>query len=349
MPGPVRAQRNSGSPERGRGSLRSLTQRTAFWVALVDLALILIFGFWSENHVFLTVENFRGMALDGSELALLAIGSAFLLGAGRFDISLGANVILSSVVGARVLIWLSGGSALAVEGRFPHLTLGVIGSVLACLIVGTGIGIINGVVVSGLGINTFVATLGMLGVATGVAGLISGGTDISNLPTGIQEKFGTNQIFGIPEPVLITFCLLLILWFVLARRRFGLRTLAIGSSRDAALRAGIPVIRHEIKLFALAGFLAGVAAFIDLTRFDTTNIGGHQTDALAAIAAAVIGGASLEGGRASVIGAAIGTALAVILQVGLIIVGFSAFYQVIAIGVILVTAVYIDQRRRRLP
>jgi len=120
----------------------------------------------------------------------------------------------------------------------------------------------------------------------------------------------------------------------------------MGSSRDAAVRAGLRVNRQLTSTFVLVGGLAGLAGLFDLTRFATTNLSGHTTDALAALTAAVIGGTSLFGGHISMPGVLAGALLAVILQDGLIIIGVSAFYQLVAIGVVLIVAVTIDQRRR---
>jgi ribose transport system permease protein len=135
-----------------------------------------------------------------------------------------------------------------------------------------------------------------------------------------------------------------VLWFVMAKTRFGLRTVAIGSSRDAATRAGLKTSLHVLALFVLMGALAGVAGVIDLSRFSTTNLSGHQTDALSAIAGAVIGGTSLFGGRVSIVGAVFGAILASILETGLVIQGLDPFYQLIAVGVVLIVAVYIRGR-----
>lgn len=328
------------------GRVRSMQRSTAFWVAMLEFGLVAFFTVASPNHVFLDTSNIQSIALDSSQLILLASGTALLLAAGQFDISLGANVILSSVVAAKVMVAIGGGQNAVNTGVYHNFVLAVSASVLAGVITGLVIGTINGLVISYLRVNAFVATLGMLGVATGLGFLVSGGADIGGLPTSIQEDFGIRTVVGIPLPTLCAAAIALLIWHVLHRTRFGVRTIALGSSRDSTLRAGINVLRHQISLYAIIGALAGVAGIIDLARFSTTNLGGHQTDALAAIGAAVIGGASLNGGRASIAGAIVGVALAAILINGLVIVGLPAFYQLIAIGVVLVAAVAIDENRR---
>jgi ribose transport system permease protein len=323
-------------------------KRTAFWIALVNIALVLTFGVLSKKHAYLTLGNFQNVGLDGAQIALLAAGEALLLGAGMFDISLGATLILSSVIGGKLIVAVGGTSAQVAAGVYPHLGVAVAVGVVACLLVGALVGLVNGWVVTRLKVNSLIATLAMLGIATGIADLVSGGSDVANLPPDLQSGFGTANFLGlVPYPALASGVLIAVLWWMLAKTRFGLRTLAIGSSRGAALRAGLAVERHERSLFILVGTLAGLAGFLDLTRFATTNISGHTTDALAAISGAVIGGTSLFGGVASIGGAVIGALLAVILQTGLVILNLQAFYQLIIVGVILILAVHFDTRRRQ--
>jgi ribose transport system permease protein len=272
---------------------------------------------------------------------MLAAGLAFLLGAGELDISVGSNVILSSVVGGKVMVSMAGTHDQVLSGEYPHLTSALIVGILVTLAAGVGFGLVNAFIVCGLGVNSFIATLGTLGIGQGLALVISDGTNIEGIPGQLQTGFGVKDILGAPLPAVIAVVVALALWLVLRSTRYGMRTLAIGSSRAAASRAGVGIDRHLVSLFALIGLLAGIAGVFDLSRFATTNLSGHQTDALSAIAGAVIGGTKLFGGRASVIGAVFGATLAVILETGLVIQGLSPFYQLIAVGVVLIVAVYI--------
>jgi ribose transport system permease protein len=322
-------------------------RKTVFWIAWIDLLLILGFGVLSRNNAYLTLDNFQNVSLDASQIVLLAMGETLLLGAGLFDISLGANLILSSVIGGKVVVALTGTVAQESVGRYPHLAIGVIGSVLACIGVGALVGLINGLVVTRLKVNSLIATLAMLGIATGAADLISQGSDVTNVPTSLQTGFGTVNFLGvIPDPALLTTVIGVVLWWLVTKTRFGLHTVTIGSSRMAAVRAGLRVERHECVLFVLVGAIAGLAGFLDLARFATTNIAGHQIDALAAISGSVIGGTSLFGGVASIGGAMIGALLSVILQTGLVVVNLQSFWQLIVVGIVLILAVHVDARRR---
>jgi ribose transport system permease protein len=200
--------------------------------------------------------------------------------------------------------------------------------------------------VTRLRVVSLIATLATLGIATGIANIVTGGTDITGLPAALQNDFGIRTALGIPLPAFVAFGVWLIALALFRTTRYGMRMLALGSNRGAAERAGLRVSLHLVVTFAVIGMLAGLAGFIDLTRFATTNLAGHTNDGLAAITAAVIGGTSLFGGRISLGGVLSGTLLAVILQDGLVVVGLSPFYQLIAIGVVLIAAVSLDQRRR---
>jgi len=187
------------------------------------------------------------------------------------------------------------------------------------------------------------------GCGLGTTLVITHGANVPDLPRSLQTGFAINKLLGIvPMPVILSLIVAVILWYVLVKTRFGIHTLAIGSSIDAANRAGIDTRRHLTPVFALMGFLAGLASMVDISRFATTNISGHQTDNLQAIAAAVIGGTSLFGGVASIPGSVVGTLIPVVLATGLVIMRVDSFYQLIVVGVIIIIAVYIDQQNRQL-
>jgi ribose transport system permease protein len=212
--------------------------------------------------------------------------------------------------------------------------------------VGAGIGVVNGLLVTLARVNSFIATLATTGIAAGVTLVIAGGADIPGVPQAVQLSFGVVNFLGIPVTILVIVPFVGVLWVVLLKTRFGIRTLAIGSDSESAIRAGISVKRHVFLIFVLSGILAGLAGFLDITRFGSTNILGHSADALAAIAAVVIGGTSLFGGRASIGGSLSGALIPVVLGTGLVIAGLPFYYQQAVVGVILLIAVYIDQRRR---
>ena len=330
------------------GRVRQPLQSTPFGMAVIVVVLVLIFGILSPDGAFFRVSNLTSMALNVSVAMLLAVGITFVLAAGELDLSIGSNLILSSVVAAKVLVWLSGSPEQVSTGEYPNLALGLVVGAIAGIATGATYGAVNGLLVTRLGISSFIVTLGTLGIGSGIAYVLTNGINVPYVPRVIQTDFGVRKLFDVvPYPMIVVLAIAAVLWYVLRSTRFGLHTLAIGSSREAAERSGIRAPNHVWVLFILMGALAGVAAVLDLTRFATTNIGGHQTTALAAIAAVVIGGTSLFGGRATIAGSMIGSLIPVVLGTGLVIVGVEAFYQLIVVGVILIVAVYIDQRRRK--
>ena len=215
------------------------------------------------------------------------------------------------------------------------------------MVAGAAWGMLNGFLVAKAKIPPFIVTLGTLGMALGSALLITGGVDERDVPFKLIDTIGTGRLFGqLPYLVLIAAVVALIGGIVLAQTRFGRYTYAIGSNHEGARRAGVNVDRHLIKIYALGGTLAGLAGFLSLARFGTTSIGGHSTDNLDAIAAIVIGGTSLFGGVGTILGTVVGVFIPAVLRNGFVIVGVQPFWQQVAVGAVLIAAVYFDQLRR---
>lgn len=313
----------------------------AAWILLLDIALIAVFSALSRNHVFWSIANAQSLLLSVSQILLLALGLAMMLGAGIFDLSLGANLVLSSVVGA--LVMRSFQTKPGDPTSYPNPAIAIVAGLLACAAVGALYGLVNGLIIAIGNINSLITTLATLGIGTGVALLLTGGTDLAGLPVDLQTDLGLNTVLGIPIPAIVAIVIAVVLWVVVRFMRYGLRTQAIGSSRTSAERSGVRVRTHLISLTVLGGGLAGLAGFIDLARFGSTAIAGHSNDALAAVTAAVIGGTLLEGGRISIPGTIWGALLAVILQSGLVIIGVSSFWQLIVVGAVLLIAVLLDR------
>ena len=329
----------------------SLTRRvvtsTAFMIGAIVVVLIILFGLLSPNGVFLGSSNFQNLALDSAQLILLSVGMTYLLGAAELDLSIGANVILSSVIAAKFMAALGGTPAEVLAGNYSNVGIAVGVGLVAAIATGTLFGLVNATLINYLKVNSFIVTLAMMSVGSGLAYIITSGVNVTTLPPELQGNFGSAELFGvIPLPAIIAIGIGLIAWFVMAKLRFGIHTLGMGSSLGAAERAGVSVEKHRVKLFLVMGSIAGLVGFIDISRFLTTNIQGHQGDALAAIAAVVIGGTSLFGGRASIPGAMIAALIPAILINGLVILGVGSFYQLVVTGIILLLAVGIDQRRR---
>jgi ribose transport system permease protein len=211
---------------------------------------------------------------------------------------------------------------------------------------GAAMGLLNGILVTRLRVNSFIITLGTLGVATGAANVVTNGANVPYLPGGLQTGIGLRSVFGVPLPLLLALAFSVWAWIWLRRTTFGRHTLAVGSSLSGSQRAGVNTDWVVIRVFVLCGSLAGAAGFLDLTKFGTTAITGHETDMLQALSAAIIGGTSLFGGRAAMGGTIVATFIPITLLSGFVMMGIPPFYQYAVNGIILIAAVYIDGVRR---
>ena len=321
------------------GLVSRLLQSRATWVFAVDIVLVAVFTAVSEDGVYFSTANAQSVAISATQALLLALGLAMMLGAGIFDLSLGANLVLSSVVGALVIQQFQDPTTL----EYDRVGLAVLLGFIACVVTGVLFGLVNGLIIAIADVDSLIATLATLGIGSGVALLLADGSDVAGMPFQMQESIGLRNVLGVPLPAAAALVLAAIFWFIVRYTRFGMHTEAIGSSRAAAERAGLRVRGQLIALTVLAGAMAGLAGFIDLARFGSTALGGHNNDALAAVTAVVIGGTLLQGGYISIIGTVWGALLAVILQTGLVIAGVPSFWQLIAVGLVLLVAVVIDR------
>ena len=332
------------SSDRGRFSFANVS--TTWYVALAVLILVAVFTVVGPDGRFASLTNLQSVGRASAGLMLLAIGLAFVLGAGHIDLSVGANLVLASVVSAKTVLAVTGGSTAAAAGDYSNQGLAMVAGLVAGIASGCLVGALNGLLVTRLRINSFVVTLGTMGIATGAAQVITNGSNVPYLPPSLQSAIGMNAVLGVPVPLVIALVVGIVAAVVLGQTRFGRHTLAIGSSTHGSRRAGVKVERTATKVFVLAGAMAGIAGFLDITRFGTTALSGHETSMLQALSAVIIGGTSLFGGRASVLGAMTATFIPTVLLAGFVMVGVGSFYQNIAIGAVLIIAVWIDGVRR---
>jgi ribose transport system permease protein len=306
------------------------------WIGLILVGLILVFS-TLEYDSFVSASNARNVATDAAVLLVLAVGMTFVIVTAGIDLSVGAVLVFSGVISARLMNAVGGND-------WGTILIGLAGALGAGLAWGT----LNGFLIAKAKIPALIVTLGTLGMALGGALLITGGVDEREVPFKLIDTIGIGRVFDqIPYLVIIAFTVAIVFGVVLAATRFGRNTYAIGSNEEAARRAGINVDRHLVKVYALAGTLSGLAGFMNLARFGTTTIGGHNTDNLQAIAAVVIGGTSLFGGVGTVLGSVFGVFIPAVLQNGFVITGVQPFWQQVAVGAVLIGAVYLDQLRRR--
>ena len=320
--------------EKPPSTLQRIAAGSSTQIGLILVALIVAFSLLSFEDFF-AVANARNIATDAAVLLVLAVGSTYVIVTAGIDLSVGSVLVFSGVVAAKLMNEVGG------DG-WGVILLGLAASLAA----GLAWGLFNGVLVAKAKLPAFIVTLGSLGMSLGAAYLITGGVDERDVPFKLVSDVGIGRVAGIPYLVLIALAVAVVLGIVLAQTRFGRYTYAIGSNEEAVRRAGVNVDRHLIKIYALAGTLSGLAGFMNLARFGTTTVGGHATDNLNAIAAVVIGGTSLFGGIGSILGTVFGVFIPAVLQNGFVIVGVQAFWQQVAVGAVLILAVYLDQLRR---
>jgi ribose transport system permease protein len=330
------------APARALGRSPRLVRRTlAAGETWVFAALVIMMACFTglAPGKFLTLNDLSLNAQTTAPFLLMAVGETFVIITAGIDLSVGFVLVLSGVVAGEY--YLSNGGPNAGAGTIW------VGAILG-LLTGAGFGGLQGVAVAKLKIPPLIATLMGLGVAEGLSYLITGGHDIPSVPNGLIKSIGTGGLGGVQWLIIISFLATLLFGLILAFTRFGRYTYAIGSNPEAALRAGINVDWHLIKVYALSGLMAGLAGILNLAYFSTTTISGHPLDNLVVITAVVIGGASLFGGRGSMLGTFLGVFIPELLATGLIIVGVNQYWQYILTGLVLGAAVYLDQIRRRL-
>ncbi|MGH2896186.1 MAG: ABC transporter permease [Solirubrobacteraceae bacterium] len=298
--------------------------------------MLIVVAFSIASSDFLTKANWLNTSSTATEVMLLAVGETFVIVSGGIDLSVGATLGLSGMVGGWVMAHF-----FATSGT-PGGIVTTIGIIVA-IAVGAAVGLVNGVLVARYDIPSFVVTLGTLGIGTGLADLVANGQEISLLPATIGDIGNTNLGGWLPVPVVVTAAITVLAGIALAKTRFGILTYTIGDNREAAVRAGVDDRRHLLKIYVLSGVLAGVAGVTVMTRLAAAAPTSGANDELNAIAAVVIGGTSLFGGRGTIAGSVIGTAIISVLLTGLIIVNVPPFWQLVAVGVVLIAAVYIDQ------
>jgi ribose transport system permease protein len=308
------------------------------WTLGVLAILVVIFGILSPDLY--TKAAWLSTSGYAVEYLILAVGQTFVIITAGIDLSDGAILGFSAMAGAVLMNNLlnrhvSGGLA-SVAG---------IAVMIGC---GTAIGVLNGVIITRVKLPPFIVTLGTLTAVTGATDLLNNGGEITNLPPFVDNLGSESLLNGwLPIPVLVALVIALVFGLILARTRFGVRTYAIGSNETGTTRAGIRVSRHLIIVYGISGFLAGVAGLMVTANFSSASSLAGANDELYAIAAVVIGGASIFGGRGTIFGTVIGTAILAVLTTGLVLANIAPFWQQVAIGGVVIGAVAVDRVRTK--
>jgi ribose transport system permease protein len=315
-------------------------QSIARFQSLLALAVMIIaLSFLTDK--FLTPENGFNILRQISVNLCLSIGMTLVIVSGGIDLSVGAILGLAGAVAAGLL---KNGLALSAFG--VRLEFTVFGAIVAGLATGAALGCINGVSIVRFRLPPFVATLGMLSAARGLTMLWTGGFPV----TGLGPSFGylgTASPLGIPMPVWISGALVLVFTLLMRNFVFGREVYAVGGNELAARLAGLSIKRVRILVYTLAGALAGAAGLIVTARLDSAqpNAGlGYELDSIAAV---VIGGASLSGGRGTILGTVLGCLIIGVLNNGLFLLNVSPFWQQVIKGIVIVAAVAVDKASTR--
>jgi ribose transport system permease protein len=292
--------------------------------------LVLIFAVFAVvNPVFLTAPNLINVLQQSSINACIALGMTFVIISGGIDLSVGPTAAVSAIVGATLMI---------AGVPIPLAVMGAIATGMAC-------GLFNGSLVAIAGLQPFIVTLGGLSLYRALALIFTGGNPIFGIPPEFRAAIN-GLVLGVPVPVIIVAVIAVILWVVLNRSPLGEYILAVGGNPEAARIAGVPVARTKITVYVLSGGLAAVAALILTGRLGAADPTMGNLWELDAIAAAAIGGASLMGGKGSVIGTLMGAVILGGLRNGLTLMNVQAFYQLLATGIIILVAMLIDRATR---
>ncbi|MEI2775031.1 MAG: ABC transporter permease [Tetrasphaera sp.] len=314
--------------------LQRLRGMQSIWILAVLIVITAFFSVMAPSQ-FMTRDNMINIGQNLAIWAVLAVGMTFVIITSGIDLSVGSVLVFSSVVSALTMEKMGGdGWSTAIVGTIVSLVAGILW------------GILNGVVIAKAKVPPLIVTLGTLSIALGFAQIITGGIDIRSVPTQLQDSVGYGRILGVPVIMYLALVVVIIGGIVLHRTRFGLYTYAIGSNELSARRVGINVDRKLIMIYGLAGLLGGLAGIMSLAQFGTTTIAGQSLTNLNVIAAVVIGGTSIFGGQGSMFGTMVGLFIPAVLQSGFVIIGVSPYWQTVAVGAILIAAVYVDQQRR---
>ncbi|MCB8882278.1 ABC transporter permease [Acidisoma cellulosilytica] len=332
------------------------------WAWLFLLLLVIFFSIAAPG--FCNLFNFQSLGTNMAVLLVLALGQTFVILSGGIDLSVGFVMGLASVCSALAMQKLTG----------QPLVVMILAGLAVALVVGVIAGSINGLLVSRLKVPPFIATLGTLGIAQGVAYVLSGGPPVSvnsnalgflgngfvlyyhpkagfhffSPPPGITG-IALRHVSGfLPLPVIYLAVITLVCAWVLARTKFGRHLYAVGGNAKAASRAGIPVNKQIFRIYMMSSLFAGLAGFLYVLRYSGGVANAGDALMLSSIAAIVIGGASLFGGEGKILGTVVGALIISVLQNGLIIEGIDPFWQYAAVGVVIILAVLMDQAKARI-
>ena len=304
------------------GSIRKLGPLFALMVIVIIIAI--------ASPVFLQPNNLMNIIVQVAVIAVIASGATFIILTGGIDLSVGAVMAFSGVLAAGVM----------------RDTGNVFLAIVTCIGVSVLFGILTGVLVTVGKIPPFVATLGTMSIARGLSFVFTGGKPISGFPASFRFM-GAGSVFGIPMMIITTIILYLLLNFILKKTPFGRITLALGSNEEATKLTGIRTKKYKIYVYTLAGVLTGIGSLMYIGRINSGHPNSGQGYELDAIAAVVIGGTSLSGGKGTILGTIIGALIMGVIRNGLNLLNIDPYYQSVVLGIVIILAVLIDQNSEK--
>ena len=305
--------------------------RLAGQIPLISLVLLCILTALLTPR-FLSPLNLTNILVQSSIMAVIAIGMTFVIVGGGFDLSVGSTAALAGCIASMVM-----------------LQVGITAGVIAGIVAGGGVGLVNGLVIAFLDVNPFITTLGTMVLVRGVVFLITSGAPVSGeygLP-GAFVAFGSERFLGIHLLVWVPAILLAILSFLMYATPYGRRVYATGGGREAAYLSGIPVRRVIASTYVWCGALAGVAGVMLAARLQSGQPTAGEFYELTAIAAVVLGGASLHGGEGSLYKSVIGVFIMIVLGNALNLLNVDSYWQRVAVGIVIVAAAAAERLRSR--
>ena len=300
-----------------------------FGVLLMLIALVVVFSALSPH--FLSQGNITNILIQSSTNAIIAAGMTFVILSANIDLSVGSVLALSSVLG----------TAFIADGGPIILGVGVM------LLGGIVAGSINGFTVGYLGFPAFIVTLATMWLFRGSAYVFTNGQAVTGLPRDFRI-LATGEVAGVPYIVIVMILVYAICYFVLARTTFGRQVYAVGDNKEAARLSGVNVKRVTAAVFVISGLMAAIGGVVLSSRLFSGQPVAGITFELSAIAAVVIGGTSLFGGKGGILGTLVGAIFIATLINGLVILNVSSFWQQVIMGLVVLAAVGIDQYRKRL-
>jgi len=347
MPGADAPLEGSGmSVEPNESTFRRITRSPVIITFAALATIIVVFAIKAQGQ-FDTTSNFRQLAQNVAILTVVSVGTTFVIATAGVDLSIPSGIVLGEVFAVKALglIHISGGGTAVDVGGTDSKAWYILVALCGSLLAGLVLGLVNGVAVGYMRIPPLLATLGTLGAGLGCALLLQDGV---NTATYALDPISTGHVIpSVPNLIPIAALVVLLGGVLLKFSVFGRHTLAIGSNEEAARRVGIKVERHLLKVYVLGGVASGFAGFLSLSYFTTTSLAGHSTDNLKAITAVALGGTSLFGGVATIIGTLIGVWIPAVLQNGFVITGVQPYWQDVVVGFVLILTVWADQLRRR--